>query len=85
MQMTRRAFASGSLAAIAAEVPATSRADALSPFPPDASSHFASVNGIQMHYVAAGAGPVMILLHGWPETSLSWHRVMPRLAKRFSS
>jgi pimeloyl-ACP methyl ester carboxylesterase len=36
-----------------------------------------------MHYVAAGAGPVMILLHGWPETSLSWHRVMPRLAKRF--
>ena len=37
-----------------------------------------------MHYVAAGSGPVLVLLHGWPETWYSWHGVMPRLAKRFT-
>ena len=38
-----------------------------------------------MHYVTAGGGgPVLVLLHGWPETWYSWHGVMPRLAKRFT-
>jgi pimeloyl-ACP methyl ester carboxylesterase len=47
-------------------------------------SAFASVNGIRMHYVSAGTGPVLLLLHGWPETWYSWHGVMPRLAQRFT-
>ena len=37
-----------------------------------------------MHYVTAGSGPVLVLLHGWPETWYSWHGVMPRLSKRFT-
>ena len=84
MPMTRRLFTSGSLAAMASELPAASHADTLGPLPTGASSHFASVNGIRMHYLAAGSGPPMILLHGWPETSFSWHRVIPRLAEQFS-
>jgi pimeloyl-ACP methyl ester carboxylesterase len=47
-------------------------------------SKFASANGIRMHYVTAGNGPALVLLHGWPETWYSWHGVMPRLAKRFT-
>ena len=30
--------------------------------------HFASVNGIRLHYVKGGAGPAIVLLHGWPYT-----------------
>jgi alpha-beta hydrolase superfamily lysophospholipase len=55
-----------------------------SPLPEGGSSKFASVNGIRMHHVTAGSGPVLVLLHGWPETWYSWHGVMPRLSKRFT-
>lgn len=30
------------------------------------------VNGIQMHYVSAGSGPLLLLLHGFPEFWYSW-------------
>ena len=32
---------------------------------------------------AAGDGPDLILAHGWPWSSFSWHRVIPELAKHF--
>jgi pimeloyl-ACP methyl ester carboxylesterase len=37
-----------------------------------------------MHYVTMGTGPILLLLHGWPQTWFAWHGVMPRLAKRFT-
>ena len=33
---------------------------------------------------SAGAGPPLVLAHGWPWSSYSWHRVIPTLAERFS-
>ncbi|WP_295808014.1 alpha/beta hydrolase [uncultured Nitratireductor sp.] len=30
-----------------------------------------------------GAGPALVLAHGWPWSSFSWHRVIPELAKHF--
>ena len=48
------------------------------------SHHMASVNGIQLHYVIGGHGEPVVLLHGWPETWYSWHRVMPDLAKNYT-
>lgn len=32
----------------------------------------------------AGEGPPLVLAHGWPWSSLSWHRVIPRLAEHFA-
>jgi len=32
----------------------------------------------------AGSGPPVLLLHGFPETHLMWHRVAPALAQQFS-
>jgi haloacetate dehalogenase len=32
----------------------------------------------------AGSGPVLLLLHGFPETSLAWRRVAPDLANEFT-
>lgn len=37
--------------------------------PKQINSHFAEVNGIELHYREAGSGPLIILLHAWPETS----------------
>lgn len=41
-------------------------------------------NGIKINAVTGGAGPPVLLLHGWPETWWEWHKVMPLLAERFS-
>jgi pimeloyl-ACP methyl ester carboxylesterase len=44
-------------------------------------SHTANVDGIEMHYLAAGAGdktPV-ILLHGYAQTSHMWLPLMPKI------
>jgi haloacetate dehalogenase len=31
-----------------------------------------------------GTGPAILLLHGFPQTHVAWHRVAPRLAHRFT-
>jgi pimeloyl-ACP methyl ester carboxylesterase len=36
--------------------------------------------GVRLHYVEAGAGPLVILLHGFPEFWYSWRRQLPALA-----
>lgn len=42
--------------------------------------HFAVVNGIRLHYVEAGTGPLVVLLHGFPEFWYSWRHQLPALA-----
>jgi pimeloyl-ACP methyl ester carboxylesterase len=34
--------------------------------------HYAQVNGIRLHYAAAGAGPLMLFIHGWPDYWQTW-------------
>jgi pimeloyl-ACP methyl ester carboxylesterase len=38
------------------------------------------VNGLDMAVVEQGAGPLVLLCHGWPELSYSWRRQIPFLA-----
>ena len=40
-------------------------------------------SGATINYVAAGVGEPILLLHGYPETHVCWHRVAPELAKRY--
>jgi pimeloyl-ACP methyl ester carboxylesterase len=48
------------------------------------SSRTAEVDGVQLHYLTAGQGPaVVILLHGYAETSRMWRPIIPQLAERF--
>jgi pimeloyl-ACP methyl ester carboxylesterase len=42
--------------------------------------HTARVNGTRLHYVTAGDGPAVMLLHGWPQTSHEWRHVIGLLA-----
>ena len=42
--------------------------------------HDVSVNGIRMHYVEQGDGPLVLLCHGFPEGWYSWREQLPALA-----
>jgi pimeloyl-ACP methyl ester carboxylesterase len=37
-------------------------------------------NGISMHIAEAGSGPLVVLVHGWPEIWYSWRHQLPALA-----
>ncbi|MGH2484380.1 MAG: alpha/beta fold hydrolase [Ktedonobacterales bacterium] len=37
--------------------------------------------GVRLHYVAAGAGPLVLLLHGFPQFWYAWRHQLPALAR----
>jgi pimeloyl-ACP methyl ester carboxylesterase len=45
--------------------------------------HDADLGDVRLHYVTAGSGEPIVLLHGWPETSYQWRLVIPALAERY--
>jgi pimeloyl-ACP methyl ester carboxylesterase len=47
-------------------------------------SRRAKVNGTTLHYVRGGSGPALVLIHGFPQDWSEFHRIMPRLAKKFT-
>jgi pimeloyl-ACP methyl ester carboxylesterase len=47
-------------------------------------SRTAEVKGVKLHYLTAGKGTALILLHGYAETSLMWKPIIPVLAERFT-
>jgi pimeloyl-ACP methyl ester carboxylesterase len=48
------------------------------------SSRTAAVDGVKLHYLTAGHGPAVLLLHGYAETSRMWRPLIPRLAGKFT-
>jgi pimeloyl-ACP methyl ester carboxylesterase len=46
-------------------------------------SRTAKVDGVKLHYLTAGHGAPLILLHGYAETSRMWRPIIPLLAERF--
>lgn len=45
-------------------------------------SAFANVNGVRLHYLIAGKGSCVVLLHGYTQTSHMWRQLLPQLAER---
>ena len=43
--------------------------------------HTIHANNIRQHYMEAGEGVPVVLLHGFPETSYAWRHQIPELAK----
>ncbi|AEI62027.1 putative epoxide hydrolase [Corallococcus macrosporus] len=39
-----------------------------------------TANGINLHLAEAGTGPLVLLVHGWPESWYSWRHQLPALA-----
>lgn len=44
----------------------------------------AEIDGVHLHYVRGGDGPVMVLLHGFPQDWSEYRSIMPMLAKHFT-
>jgi haloacetate dehalogenase len=40
--------------------------------------------GTMIHTVHGGSGPPLLLLHGYPQTHVIWHKIAPALAGRFT-
>jgi haloacetate dehalogenase len=38
----------------------------------------------ELHVCLGGSGPPLLLLHGYPQTHVAWHKVAGRLAERFT-
>jgi pimeloyl-ACP methyl ester carboxylesterase len=47
-------------------------------------SRTAKIDGVNLHYLTAGHGTPLILLHGYAETSRMWRPIIPALAARFT-
>jgi pimeloyl-ACP methyl ester carboxylesterase len=50
---------------------------------PSFTNHYAPVNGIRLHYVTGGSGPVLVCLPGWPQTWYSYHPIAAGLAQHY--
>lgn len=46
--------------------------------------HFDVGANVGIHARVGGSGPPVLLLHGYPQTHVCWHKVAPKLAERFT-
>ncbi len=46
---------------------------------PGFSHRFVETSGTRLHVATGGSGPPVLLLHGHPQTHLTWHKVAPAL------
>jgi pimeloyl-ACP methyl ester carboxylesterase len=44
---------------------------------------FADSDGVKIHYVTAGKGPLVVMIHGFPDFWYTWRAQMPALARHF--
>lgn len=44
----------------------------------------ARVGAVQINYVRGGRGPVLVLLHGYPQTWYEWRAQLPELARHYT-
>ena len=50
----------------------------------DGFSYFRLVtNGAEINVASAGNGPPLLLLHGYPQTHLMWHKIAPSLSEKY--
>jgi len=84
MTFDRRAFLKTTLAAsaaLAAEGPAMAQAPSLFP---GFTAQKVQTSGATIHTLRGGSGPPLLLIHGYPQTHVEWHKIAPRLAEKFT-
>jgi pimeloyl-ACP methyl ester carboxylesterase len=45
------------------------------------SSHYVDLGDLNLHYLSAGEGAPLVLLHGWPTSAYLWRKLMEPLAQ----
>jgi haloacetate dehalogenase len=81
----RREFLGATLAAsslVAGGQPAMAQASAI--FFPGFERRRIDTPGATIHTLVGGSGPPLLLIHGYPQTHVEWHKIAPRLAERFT-
>lgn len=56
---------------------------AASPVAAPLESRFAQNDGVRIHYVASGKGPLVVLIHGYPDYSGTWSELIPKLSDAY--
>src|SRR5215207_10088000 len=80
----RRAFLKTTLAAPAA-LAAESRVMTQSPqLFPGFTTQKIKTSGATIHTLHGGSGPPLLLIHGYPQTHVEWHKIALRLAEKFT-
>lgn len=51
------------------------------PLPQGFQGGYSTVDGVKLHYVKGGQGPLVYLVHGFGQSWYEWHQMMPELAK----
>lgn len=78
--ITRRLIV-GAMAATALALTACTTAPETTPSPvPGVSFRMVETNGIKLRVAEAGSGPLVVLVHGWPESWYSWRHQIPAIA-----
>ncbi len=55
-------------------------ADPGAPLDPRITEGVVQANGVDVHYLEAGSGPLALLLHGFPDSAHTWRHLLPALA-----
>ncbi|MBD5656198.1 MAG: alpha/beta fold hydrolase [Candidatus Eremiobacteraeota bacterium] len=46
--------------------------------------HYVDLGDVRLHYVVAGRGKPVLLLHGWPQTWYAWRHIIERMSDRYT-
>lgn len=63
--------------------PSIGRAPAGMPSIPGVTHRYVTVNGVRYHYVEAGQGEPLVLIHGFPQNWYMWRKLIPELSKHY--
>ncbi|GLY02294.1 MULTISPECIES: alpha/beta hydrolase [Actinoplanes] len=89
MNLTARGLAALLVAAVALAIgssgsAAQSRDVAADRVPAGFTEQKVRVGDVGINYVRGGRGPVLVLLHGYPETWYEWHDILPALSRHYT-
>lgn len=84
MSYDRRRFLQTTLAATAATALAPHTMTAQTSLFPGFRSQRIRTSGAEIHTVIGGSGPPLLLVHGYPQTHVEWHRIAGTLARHFT-
>jgi haloacetate dehalogenase len=82
MHIDRRTLLTGT-AALLASAGRAARAEEVPMFDGFKSAQV-QTSGATINVVSGGKGPPLLLLHGFPQTHVEWHKIAPALAKEFT-
>ena len=77
----RNVLALGAIALLVLTLPLATAAPAQAPMQSSIKDRVADVNGVKLHYLIAGKGEPVVLLHGYAQTSHMWRPLIAELAK----